>query len=131
MNIKQWLAGFWEGDGSAGSYRYKTVSRHTGKPYYARQCLRVSFTQKAKAPLLHIKRQYGGTLGRYKGSAFNHDLYYKYDICSLGARKLLTDILPYVVSPTRKARIRKALTNDAKWINRKHWNANKQTAGVN
>lgn len=123
--VKAWIAGFWEGEGSAGSYRYKTTSRWTGKPSYVRQSLTVQISQKSKFPLNYIKKFYGGYLGRYHSSSFTKELHYKWGICSKPARRFLKDILPFIRTPKRRNIILKALWNDKKWIDRKHHNATK------
>lgn len=120
--VKAWVAGFWEGEGSASCYRYRAVSRHTGKPCWVNQSLQCQISQKSKAPLLYIQKLYGGSVGRYKSSSFNSDLFYKYGACAKTARTLLLDILPFIRTPKRRNIITKALSNEKRRINSQHPN---------
>ena len=111
----RWIAGFWEGDGSAGCYFYKR--RHW---IWHRSI--VQLVQKDKEPLKIIKQMVGyGSLRLYKGSGFSKtNKYWKYSICSLQALKFIKNILPFVKSKRRITQLQKTLQDDSKFVNHEY-----------
>lgn len=95
-----WIAGFFEGEGSAGCYssdkgRYK---------------LHASISQKEKQTLDAIQALVGyGSVTQCKGS---WGKVYHWRVCNAQARKFLNDLLPYLRTGKKWCQVQEALQTD-------------------
>ena len=106
----EWLAGFYEGEGTCGCYKYKQNT-----------CYRLSMiiVQKQKEILNKIKRfiKCGSIIRTFKNDQFGKRHCYQFMLQCAKARWFLNKILPYCRSKYKINQILKALTLDKKYVN--------------
>ena len=96
---KQYIAGFFDGEGSIGIYSRK--DRYNGA------CLRTQLTQnKTKESfsiLSFLKNKYGGNLSEQKTSL--NGIKYNWQLNPKGVKKFLEDIEPYLICKKSQAKL--------------------------
>lgn len=98
----QWLAGFWEGEGSAGSYWYKS---HYKTKTYAHFYLQASLAQNDRQILKWVQKSFGGHL--YKNDSISSC--YRLVWNGKPAKEFLSAILPFIKMKRRLQQIKAAI----------------------
>lgn len=116
-NNWHWLAGFWDGEGSCGFYKYMVRGYKSGH-------LIAQIAQKELYPLRRVKKISGvGTIRRYRDSHGNW--HYKWTVTSRKAAKFLSVLKEFTGSPRRLKQIKVALQKDKLKVNPQHFNYGK------
>lgn len=106
-----WLAGFWEGEGSVGCYfhKIKSVGLVKRKSSGGRYILQVSVSQKEKYLIDYFKSclEYGNIWQDKKSKVWI------WRACAKQARDFLERIKPYIVSIRRREQIENAINIDS------------------
>lgn len=114
-----WIAGFYEGEGSAGFYR---INRNRGHKLYKSYRLMVGISQIEKSILTWIKNTVEmGSIGTWKNNKRNQYGWkckpiYRFCLANDMARRFLKLILPYMKAKHKIKQAKEALAKDKKYI---------------
>ncbi len=119
-----WIAGFYEGEGSAGFYR---INRNRNNKLHKSFRLMVGISQIEKSILVWIKDTLNmGSIGTWKNNKRNTYGWkckpiYRYCLANNMARRFLKLIIPYMKARHKIKQAKEALRKDTKYI-KGRWN---------